>query len=869
MQQDESFFGFETRLPRDMEPPSARASTETLREQQGLLGDAFGELRLDELERRSGSSYNPRSSGASVRDPWASASSELNSIDNREIFSDLHNPQPQQQSSSSYGVRDLGVRSIGGLEPVSSSSHAWQTATSPNFFGEKGDVEDGIPVDLSGLMDDTDSFNSVHNRQEFFNEFTKQTYLPYTPREEPMSMETTSKESSPWGSTAGPFSAFGGSGTWSTAAADEPPTRQVSIDQKPENSREDILSTISRQVPSVVPNVVRTPMTLEELEREFMPAPVQPVVPSTQQTPHHDGVRSPFRQPTNGPAFHHFQSPVPQSMSPDRRGVPPPLPPPSPFGMMDPNNFRHQSPRPLPPGFIPIPGRMPLPGGMPGGRGFPGPPPPMRFPYPQQPPLRGFDPTRGPHPGQFMPIRAFNGMPIRGVGGLGGPMIPPQMLHHMQQQQMGPGFRGPRPLYGQPLRMLPPQQQRHMMSQVFVNQRYMHDNNNNDADYDDDQEVAGWMTEREKDWVIKVQQSQVRTDNPYMDDYYYYVRSLKKATKDASKGLDNFTEQDFILPARMASDQKEERFPANNFEGSLGKVCISSVFNPRKTVDVDAVNIAKNRAPPSNQKRRWFVDPLQKEKGHPKALLLGIEDLYKLVLELQDFSREVAALPEGQREQGIETRRNIINLIFDRLIQGTTPDVRIRSFCDTVKIRKGRELLRRVLPILFKEQLIILTGYCVRALPVLMDVPSDKLEGFDRCLVSVEGSLRDLPLKRLVEMLSPLIDTQHNLVNTAYTGQTLLSQAVKNQFALHFLSIFLARAEDCYDAEWSALSDAEREKWTLLVTYLFISLTKAQAADVACCPSEALREAVSQHIARFPFSPDAVAACRAKLGVKE
>jgi hypothetical protein len=57
-------------------------------------------------------------------------------------------------------------------------------------------------------------------------------------------------------------------------------------------------------------------------------------------------------------------------------------------------------------------------------------------------------------------------------------------------------------------------------------------------------------------------------------------------------------------------------------------------------------------------------------------------------------------------EQGIETRRNIINLIFDKLIQGTTPDIRIKNFCDTVKIRKGRDLLRRVFPILFKVKFL-------------------------------------------------------------------------------------------------------------------------------------------------------------------
>ena len=58
-------------------------------------------------------------------------------------------------------------------------------------------------------------------------------------------------------------------------------------------------------------------------------------------------------------------------------------------------------------------------------------------------------------------------------------------------------------------------------------------------------------------------------------------------------------------------------------------------------------------------------------------------------------------------DQSVERRRNIINLMFDKLIQGTTPDVRVRNFCDTMKIRKGRELLRRVLPVLFKVCLSI------------------------------------------------------------------------------------------------------------------------------------------------------------------
>ena len=36
-------------------------------------------------------------------------------------------------------------------------------------------------------------------------------------------------------------------------------------------------------------------------------------------------------------------------------------------------------------------------------------------------------------------------------------------------------------------------------------------------------EYAGLMTQREKDWIIKLQLMQLTTDNPYVDDYYYTV----------------------------------------------------------------------------------------------------------------------------------------------------------------------------------------------------------------------------------------------------------------------------------------------------------------------------------------------------------
>ena len=37
---------------------------------------------------------------------------------------------------------------------------------------------------------------------------------------------------------------------------------------------------------------------------------------------------------------------------------------------------------------------------------------------------------------------------------------------------------------------------------------------------------SGLMTQKEKDWIIKIQLIQLQTDNPYLDDYYYTVSRI-------------------------------------------------------------------------------------------------------------------------------------------------------------------------------------------------------------------------------------------------------------------------------------------------------------------------------------------------------
>ncbi|GAV08998.1 hypothetical protein RvY_18608 [Ramazzottius varieornatus] len=763
-------------------------------------------------------------------DGWPNIPLDLNKINPREIF-DVPRRASQGQSRSDSSAAFFGDRgnAPGGI--FHDREESWPGVKTPEFFLDKEEEEERLPMDLSRLIDE-DSFNSMQSRQDFFDEFTKQTYQPYQPR-------AIDSADSPW--TSSSLSVLGKDKTWDSSSETSSYT--------PLGQDLTLRSTSETQVPhQQVPSspstapAGRKAMTLEDLERMLIP----------QQPNQEEGVNNSEERQSGG---------ILQGMQNPRVGGPfPPLVMPTPIRHEPDTDLRTRHPvdpaaRAGPPGqpnftsLYPLnPGQQPFPVFPPGMR------PPQMHPQSQQGMLpnlmrlpNGQLISLQPQHHQQQDFRRPNGMPMqRG-------QFPQQF-----RPQQRPGFFLP------PHGMMQHHQgpSRFMQSREFVNRQYVPDFG---GQFDDEDECTGWMTEREKDWVIKIQQQQIKTENPYMDDYYFYVTNLKKMAKEGRGGASELSELDFIVPARMAAEPKEERSTMNHFEGSLGKVCISSVFNPRKTVDVEAFNIAKNRAPPSNQKRKWFVDPLQKEKGFSKSLLLSIEELYKLILELQDFNREVAALPEQQREQSVERRRNIINLMFDKLIQGTTPDVRVRNFCDTMKIRKGRELLRRVLPVLFKEQVLILTGYCVRALPILLDIPAERMEGFERCLIPVADSMKSCTFRKLVEMIAPIVEAKLNLLNTAYTGQSLLTHAVKNEFALSFLSLFVKRAEECYDTEYEALSEDDKEKWTLFVTYIFMSLAKTSADDVATVEDVGIRDAMCSHFSRFPFPADSVSSCKEKL----
>ncbi|XP_029358197.1 protein PAT1 homolog 1 isoform X2 [Echeneis naucrates] len=301
------------------------------------------------------------------------------------------------------------------------------------------------------------------------------------------------------------------------------------------------------------------------------------------------------------------------------------------------------------------------------------------------------------------------------------------------------------------------------------------------------------MTQKEKEWVTKIQMMQLQSTDPYLDDYYYqnyYEKMEKRQERETDSSKKEHTTK--LITPQVA--KVEHTYRPVQFAGSLGKLTVSSVNNPRKMID--AVVTTRSDDEEKREKQVW---------NKRRQILYTVEKMYTLLLEVQDFEKRFVQAPEEDREALLEQHKTNTEQLCNCLREEEWEDRVSDEQCVMImSVRKGKRLVARLFPFLPSAQATAIVMAIARNLPAL--AKKDKQDQVLCWLVE--------PVSVVIQSLSSsaLTDLLHELQGSE--GQ--LASCLHNKFGVTLLFLVLSEGERKQSSEPDCqLMDDNR--WTELV----------------------------------------------------
>ncbi|KAF4017727.1 hypothetical protein G4228_008888 [Cervus hanglu yarkandensis] len=215
---------------------------------------------------------------------------------------------------------------------------------------------------------------------------------------------------------------------------------------------------------------------------------------------------------------------------------------------------------------------------------------------------------------------------------------------------------------------------------------------------------ANLMTQKEKDWVVKVQMVQLQSENPRLDDYYYQEYYQKLEKKQADEELlgrrSRFESLKLVTPYIQKAGVYES---VVRIEGSLGQVAVSTCFTPRRAIDAVPHGTQEQETAAASSQRLW--------------VLYRIEKMFLQLLEIEDGQQDGPAQPCDSEQQSSRVEK-----LFQALkAQGQNNLEAVDDgFLQVLSVGKGKALVARLLPFLRREQAVSLLLAITRHLPFLV-----------------------------------------------------------------------------------------------------------------------------------------------------
>ncbi|XP_029985923.1 LOW QUALITY PROTEIN: protein PAT1 homolog 1-like [Sphaeramia orbicularis] len=301
------------------------------------------------------------------------------------------------------------------------------------------------------------------------------------------------------------------------------------------------------------------------------------------------------------------------------------------------------------------------------------------------------------------------------------------------------------------------------------------------------------MTQKEKEWVTKIQMMQLQSTDPYLDDYYYqnyYEKMEKRQERESDSSKKEHTTK--LITPQVA--KVEHTYRPVQFAGSLGKLTVSSVNNPRKMID--AVVTTRTDDEEKREKQVW---------NKRRQILYTVEKMYSLLLEVQDFEKRFVHTPEEDREALLEQHKTNTDQLCSSLREKEWDDRVSDEQCVMImSVRKGKRLISRLLPLLPSTQAAAVVMAIARNLPAL--AKKDKQDQVLCWLVEpVSAVIQSLSSSALTDLLQELQGNEGQLVPVLHS-----------KFGVTLLYLILSEGERMQSSEPNCQL-MEDNRWTELV----------------------------------------------------
>lgn len=306
------------------------------------------------------------------------------------------------------------------------------------------------------------------------------------------------------------------------------------------------------------------------------------------------------------------------------------------------------------------------------------------------------------------------------------------------------------------------QQQQQQQNHHGNNRNIQHHQQNRMANGHDHDPYANLMSNRDKQWLIGIQLSQLNTGTPYIDDFYYTVYKERKAKlrgeKENKAHKDNQLNHPLTQPKghaqlvlismgnknngnqqRNNQNGRERKNSESNkdkdtprtytplqFENSLGKLQCGSVTAPRKIIDMDIVGADSSSSSTS-------TNELSAQR-RSRQILMHIETLYRVALRLEDFENPTAIATalivkerkEKERQLALEQER-IEALIAQNKENQANANVNNKTESGSTSIRSSMSLSER--PEETKDDLLsrVFTGLTAEKIMQMINIRKGKV----------------------------------------------------------------------------------------------------------------------------------------------